>query len=59
MMFRKSKVVVPHTVIRCRHCGPDSKRPYADGDYVCMELECPRCGRAAAVCGIFGEEREG
>ena len=56
MIRKKAKSLTPYTMLRCGSCGRDIKRPHSEGDYVCQESECPQCGYAAAICGIFGEE---
>ena len=55
-MFKKREVTIPCTMIRCGSCHRDVKRPHAKGDCVGTESDCPDCGRAAHICGIFGEK---
>lgn len=57
-MFKKREVITPCTMVRCSDCNRDIKRPHAEGDFVGTESDCPGCGHAAHICGIFGEKHE-
>ena len=58
IFFDEKKVpVISYTVTRCASCGHDSKRRFADDDYLYKESECGECGKTEVILGIFGEEQ--
>jgi len=56
MIFSKKKITLAYTIEKCKKCGMQIKRKFAEGDILFAESsKCTSCDGITNIEKIFGE----